>query len=148
MEMTAKIGLIAGAGAALLAAGAATAHHSFGMFDPNKEVTLEASVVEYRWKNPHTHIVVDVPNGAKDPATAGTWDIEAASIAIMTRQGWNKSSFKAGDKIVVVIHPLRSGEKGGSLIYAVDKSGRKLYHDTERNGGYNSEGASGDAPTR
>ncbi|HKU17213.1 MAG TPA: DUF6152 family protein [Steroidobacteraceae bacterium] len=146
--MAAKIGLIAGACLALLAAGAATAHHSFGMFDMNKEVTLEgAVVVEYRWKNPHTHIVITVADGAKDPASAGTWDIESASIAIMTRQGWNKSSFKAGDKITVVIHPLRSGEKGGALVYAVDKSGRKLYHDTERKGEY-SEGASGDGPTQ
>jgi hypothetical protein len=134
--MAAKIGLIAGACLALLAGGAATAHHSFGMFDMNKEVTLEgATVVEYRWKNPHTHIVVTMPDGGKDPAAAGTWDIESASIAIMTRQGWNKSSFKAGDKITVVIHPLRSGEKGGALVYAIDKSGRKLYHDTERKEG-------------
>ena len=146
--MAAKTGLIAGACVALLAAGSATAHHSFGMFDPNKEVTLEATVVEYRWKNPHSHIVVTVADGAKDPAAIGTWDIEAASISIMTRQGWNKSSFKAGDKILVVIHPLRSGEKGGSLIYAVDKNGRKLYHDTERKGGSASEGASSDAPTQ
>jgi hypothetical protein len=141
--MAAKIRLVAGVCVALVAAGSATAHHSFGMFDSNKEVRLEATVVEYRWKNPHTHIIVSVPNGAKDPATVGTWDIESASIAIMTRQGWNKSSFKAGDKIVVAIHPLRSGEKGGSLVYAVDKSGRKLYPDTERNGGY-----SGDASTQ
>src|SRR5687768_2992113 len=73
--MAAKIGLIAGACVALTAAGAATAHHSFGMFDQKKEVTLEATVVEYRWKNPHTHLVVSVPDGAQDPATVGTWDI-------------------------------------------------------------------------
>jgi len=137
--MASKIGHLAGACIALAAAGSAIAHHSFGMFDQTKEVTLEATVVEYRWKNPHTHIVVSVPNGAKDPATVGTWDIESASIAIMTRQGWNKSSFKAGDKIVVVVNPLRSGEKAGSLVYAVDKSGKKLYPDTERLGGASSE---------
>lgn len=137
--MTAKIGLIAGACVALVAAGSATAHHSFAMFDSAKEVTLEATVVQYQWKNPHTRIIVSVPNEAKDPAVAEKWDIEGASVAIMTRQGWNKSSFKAGDKIVVVIHPLRNGEKGGSLIYAVDKSGRKLYHDTARPGESSSE---------
>ena len=132
--MAAKIGLIAGACVALMAVGAATAHHSFGMFDQKKEVTLEATVVEYRWKNPHTHIVVSVPDGAKDPATVGTWDIESASIAIMTRQGWNKSSFRAGDKITIVGHPLKNGQKGGSLFYAVDKGGRRLYHNTDRTG--------------
>ena len=136
--MAEKIGLIAGACVALAAAGTATAHHSFGMFDQKKEVTLEATVVEYRWKNPHTHIVVAVADGANDASTVGTWDIESASIAIMTRQGWNKSSFKAGDRIVVVVNPLRSGEKGGSLVYAVGKDGRKLYPDTER-GAYSSD---------
>ena len=60
--MAAKIGLIVGACVALAAAGAATAHHSFGMFDQKKELTLEATVVEYRWKNPHTHLVVSVPD--------------------------------------------------------------------------------------
>ena len=53
----------------------------------------------------------------------------------MTRQGWNKSSFKAGDKIVLVVNPLRTGEKAGSLVYAIDKSGKKLYPDTERESG-------------
>lgn len=128
-------GLIVGACSAWLAAGAAIAHHSFAMFDSDKDVKLEGTVVEYRWKNPHTHIIIDIPKGAKAPAAAGNWDIEGASIAIMTRQGWNKSTFKAGDKIVVFVHPLRSGEKGGSLIYAIDKTGKKLYHDTERRGG-------------
>jgi len=134
--MAAKLGRLAGACiTALVAAGSAIAHHSFAMFDSSKEVKLEATVVEYRWKNPHTHIVVDVPKGTKEPAAAGTWDIECASIAIMTRQGWNKSSFKAGDKIVVIINPLRTGEQAGALVYAIDKSGRKLYPDTERSGG-------------
>jgi hypothetical protein len=133
--MAVKIGHLAGACVALLAAGSAIAHHSFAMFDATKEVTLEGTVTEFRWKNPHTHIVVDVPNGAKAPALPGSWDIECASVAIMTRQGWNKSSFKAGDKIVLVINPLRTGEKAGALVYAIDKSGKKLYPDTERSSG-------------
>lgn len=143
--MTAKTGLIAGACVALVTGGTAIAHHSFAMFDSDKEVTLEATVVEYRWKNPHTHIIISVPDGAKQPALAGTWDIEGASVAIMSRQGWNKSTFKAGDKIVVVVHPLRTGEKGGSLVYAVDKKGQKLYHDTERRGEYSSDAQSNEA---
>ena len=34
------------------------AHHSFAMFDLTKDVTYEGTVVEYRWENPHTHIIV------------------------------------------------------------------------------------------
>ena len=33
------------------------AHHSFAMFELTKDVTYEGTVVEYRWENPHTHII-------------------------------------------------------------------------------------------
>lgn len=130
--MDKTIGLIAGVCLGLVAVGSATAHHTFSMFDPDKEITLEGTVLEYRWKNPHTHIIISVPDESEDPALAETWDIEGASIAIMTRQNWNKGSFKPGDNIVIVANPLRNGEKGGALVYAIDENGEKLYHDTDR----------------
>lgn len=125
-------GFMIGLATAALAVGTAQAHHSFSMFDLNKRVTWVGTVKEYSWRNPHTRILIDVPKTSKDPTQAGTWDIEGASIAIMSRQGWNKSSLRPGDKITIVGHPLRNGEKGASLFYAIDKSGRRLYHDTAR----------------
>lgn len=113
----------------------ALAHHSFAMFDQNKMVTWVGTVQEFKWSNPHTHITVLVPPGGKDRSLAGSWDIEAGSPNIMSRQGWSKASFKVGDKITVVGHPLRDGSKGGSLYYAVDGKGQKLYHDVNRSGG-------------
>jgi hypothetical protein len=113
----------------------AYAHHSFAMFDNTKTVTWEGTVEKYDWTNPHTQIIVVVPASSKDQSLVGRWDIEGASPNIMMRQGWNKASFKPGDKITVVGHPLRDGGKGGSLYYALDKNGNKLYHDVNRNGG-------------
>lgn len=122
-----------------VAATAAYAHHSFATFDHKKIYIWEGTVVEYVWRNPHSHIIVNVPKGAKDPATVGTWDIEGGAAIIMTRQGWNKSSYKAGDKIVVVGQPARDGKKAGSLYYAV-KDGKRLYHDVDRRGGPGAQG--------
>src|SRR5690348_7848043 len=79
----------------------ALAHHSFAMFDLTKNVTYIGTVVEYRWENPHTHIIVKVPEGAADPSTVGTWDVEGGSVNIMGRQGWSKITFKAGDPITL-----------------------------------------------
>ena len=111
----------------------AFAHHSFAMFDNSKWLILKGTVVEYRWENPHTHIIVNVlPSGAPNPSMAGTWDVEAASINIMARQGWNKISFKAGDTITAVAHPLKSGDKGCSLSYVVLPSGVRRYQDVAR----------------
>jgi hypothetical protein len=122
-------GLVAGV---LLTTASLHAHHSFAMFDMNKSVTYEGKVVEYRWLNPHTHIIIQVPATAKDPSTAGTWDVEGGSTNIMTRQGWNRTTFKPGDAITVVGHPMKDGSKGVSLFYVVLPDGKRLYHDIAR----------------
>jgi hypothetical protein len=52
--------------AATLAASAvpALAHHSFAMFDNQKEVQLVGTVKEFQWTNPQTCIQVVEPNAA------------------------------------------------------------------------------------
>ena len=84
--MKAKLVALAG----LLTALPVFAHHSFAMFELTKDVTYEGTVLEYRWENPHTHVIVKVDPGAADPATAGTWDIEGGATNIMGRQGWTR----------------------------------------------------------
>jgi hypothetical protein len=120
-------------GAGVLTAASAQAHHSFAMFDREKVITVVGTVQKYEWTNPHMHITVVVPPGAQVPA--GQWNIEGASINIASRQGWNRNSFKPGDKITVVAHPLLSGDKGGALMYALTADGKKLYHDVNRSEG-------------
>ena len=39
-----------------LLAGTALAHHSFAMFDRNKETTIVGTVDEFQWTNPHSWI--------------------------------------------------------------------------------------------
>jgi hypothetical protein len=106
----------------------ALAHHSFAAFDMSKQVTLKGSVESVRLENPHMHMIVKVPEGTQ----AGRWDIEGASANIMRRQGWSATSFKAGDKITIVGHPLRSGDRGVSLFYAIRADGTRLYQDIAR----------------
>jgi len=107
----------------------AFAHHSFAMFELTKDVTYEGTVVEYRWENPHTHIIMKVESGPN----AGTWDVEGASTNIMGRQGWTRSTYKPGDPIKVVAHPLKDPSiKGESLFYAIMPDGKRLYHDIAR----------------
>jgi hypothetical protein len=117
----------------LVATGASLqAHHSFAMFEMDKDVTYTGTVVEYRWINPHTHIVVKIdPGPGVDAATVGTWDVEGGSTNIMGRQGWTRATYKPGDKITFVGHPMRDGSKGVSLFYAI-KDGKKFFHDIAR----------------
>lgn len=109
------------------------AHHSFAMYDQSKTFTWQGTVKKFQWTNPHCHIFILGPPNRDNPDTVGDWDIEAAAPNILTRQGWNRDIVKAGDKITVVGHPVRSGEKTAALLYAVI-DGKKLYNNTERPG--------------
>lgn len=117
--------------ALLFTTATAYAHHSFAMFDMSKNITFQGVVVEYNWENPHTHIIVKVPESA-GKETAGTWDIEGGAVNIMVKQGWSKTTFKPGDPITVVGHPMKDGSKAASLFYAIFPDGKRLYHDVAR----------------
>lgn len=120
-------------GLAILSSGVPSfAHHGFTQFTMDKEVTFVGTVVEYTWINPHVHMIIKVPDGAADPSTVGTWDIEGASPSIMARQGWSKLTYKPGDPITLVAHPLKDGAKGASLFYAIRPDGTRLYQDIAR----------------
>jgi hypothetical protein len=75
----------------------ALAHHSANMFDPSKQVVLEATVKEFQWSNPHIWIQVMVPNAK---GVEEEWSIEGGSPNLVGRQGWKRNSFKAGEKVL------------------------------------------------
>ena len=109
------------------------AHHSFAMFDMDKEVTYKGLVTEYKWVSPHVHITVEIKSGPDvDATTIGIWDVEGGSTNIMGRQGWTRATYKAGDPITLVGHPMKDGSKGISLFYAIQPDGKRLYHDIAR----------------
>ena len=115
------------------AGGHLLAHHSFSMFDMDKDVTYKGIVTEYKWVNPHVHIIVDIkPASGVDARTVGTWDVEGGSTNIMGRQGWTRATFKYGDPITLVGHPMKDGSKGISLFYVIMPDGKRLYHDIAR----------------
>lgn len=109
------------------------AHHSFAMFEMEKDVTYKGVVTEYKWINPHTHITVDIKAApGVEAAMVGLWDVEGGSTNIMGRQGWTRATFKPGDAITLVGHPMRDGSKGISLFYVIMPDGKRLYHDIAR----------------
>src|SRR4030095_3119977 len=113
--------------------GRVLAHHSFSMVDMDKDVTYKGVVTEYKWVNPHVHITVDIKAGSGiEAATVGTWDVEGGSTNIMGRQGWRRATFKYGDAITLVGHPMKDGSKGISLFYVILPDGKRLYHDIAR----------------
>ncbi len=117
------------AGIALLATGGAFAHHSFAMFDRDKEVVLNGTVHEFQWTNPHAFIEVDV---ASDKGAVERWSVEMNSPNNLTRQGWKSSMLKTGDKVSVTLNPLRDGKKGGLFVAITLADGKVIKDPTNR----------------
>jgi hypothetical protein len=109
--------------AALLIVGTAFAHHSPIVFDRTKQVTITGVVTEFRWGNPHSWIHIDV---AGADGKVADWGIEMDPASHLAREGWKSTTLKAGDKVSVVVFPLRNDEKGGQYISVTLPDGTKL----------------------
>jgi hypothetical protein len=91
----------------------ASAHHSFAPYEPQLQIKMAGVVSELRWTNPHVYIemdVVDEKSGEKRH-----WLIECANPGILNRVGWRFNMVKAGDRITVIVSPLRNGEPAALL---------------------------------
>ncbi|HEY7392364.1 MAG TPA: DUF6152 family protein [Bryobacteraceae bacterium] len=108
--------------ALLVAVVPALAHHSFAMFDTSKQVTLSGSVTSFEWTNPHSYIEIDVPEGG----AVKHWSIEMGSPSILRNSGWKHNTLMPGDKVTLIINPLKNGNPGGLLVVATLPDNRKL----------------------
>ena len=99
------------AGLSLAAAAPATAHHSFAMFANDKTITLDGTVKDFEWVNPHSWVYLTVTN---DKGVPEDWAFEMGSPGQLASHGWTKNTVKVGDKITMVAHPMKDGSHGGS----------------------------------
>src|ERR1700743_3796183 len=99
-----KLKTIALAGCFLLSANfGASAHHSFAMFANDKTQTLEGTVKQFEWVNPHSWIHVVAVD---DTGKSEEWAFEMGSPGQLASRGWTSASVKVGDKVTVVFHPM------------------------------------------
>jgi hypothetical protein len=98
--------------AAAMWASAASAHHSFALFDMSKLVTISGTVTEWQWANPHSWLYMAV---RKADGTTERWAFECSSPNMMIRWGWNKNDIHVGDKITVDGHVARDGKTVASV---------------------------------
>jgi len=103
----------------------ALAHHSFAMFDAEKTVTLQGTVKEFEWVNPHAWLrftVNDETNGGK-PAV---WAIELSSPGRLVTMGMRADSMRPGDVVSVTFHPMKDGTRGGQFMQATLPGGKQI----------------------
>ncbi len=111
---------------ALLAA-PAVAHHSYAMFDMTRIVTLDATITQFKWQNPHSFMEADI----KTPDGTEHWAIEMTAPNNLVQEGWKRTTVKPGDHVTIYVHPLRSGDKGGSFAGVKLANGTVLGQSTQ-----------------
>ena len=112
--------------AALSVAGLAApafAHHSGSMFDPTKTVTLEGTVKEFQYTNPHSWLEIVVVGADGKPVE---WGFESEGPSTLLRAGIKAKSFLPGEKVTVSCHPMKDGRTAGSLLSVTKADGTVL----------------------
>lgn len=103
--------------------GISQAHHSGAPFDTDREIEVEGVVDEWHWQNPHAWLRMTAMD---EEGNEVEWNIEATSPNILLRQGWRRSTLEEGDSVTVLVHPMRDGSPGGSLLGARLEDGTEL----------------------
>ena len=92
-------------GAALLAATAAYAHHSYAAtYDVAHEVTLDGKLVQFVYRNPHSFVHMTAPD---EQGAVQRWAVEWSGTSQLANDGVTRESLKVGDAIVVTARPSR-----------------------------------------
>jgi hypothetical protein len=92
----------------------AMAHHSFNIFfDMSRTIEIEGLVTSFRLVNPHSEMLVDVPDAQGE---AVTWRITARTGARQAmEEGWRPEDF-IGKQVTVEGNPTR--REGGTAMAA------------------------------
>ena len=102
---------------------AASAHHSFTMFDKGKTKLIEGKIAEWQYNNPHTWLYIDAPN---EKGETVRWGVEGGGPIMVIRNGVKGDSFRLGEHVKIVMSPMRDGRPAGAVCFVVKDDGSML----------------------
>jgi hypothetical protein len=105
----------------VLAPAFAMAHHGFAAFDRTSPITLDGTVTEFHFTNPHCIIDFEV-KGQKGPAQR--WQAELTSPLHL--KGWTAASLEPGNEVKVTGYRAKSGAYYLWITRLISSNGIKL----------------------
>jgi hypothetical protein len=98
--------------ALLMAAAAASAHHSYtAEFDLDKPVKLTGTLTRLEWTNPHIWLYLDVKD---ETGKVTSWGFSASPPGMLTRRGITRNSLKTGEVLTISGHRAKDGSNNAS----------------------------------
>ena len=74
-------------------------------------ITLQATITDFRYVNPHVQLYFDIENGA---GQIEHWQGEMTAPNKLSRAGWSRSTLQIGDKLAIW---GRAGRNGGKSVW-------------------------------
>lgn len=81
------------------------AHHGFAAYT-NETRTVQATITNFRFVNPHVQLYFDVEN---ETGEVEHWQAELTAPNKLSRGGWTKSTLKPGDEVQITGQVARNG---------------------------------------
>lgn len=97
----------------------AIAHHSDAGIDMESTVTIEGTVTEFHWRNPHVYFMVEAADASGQDVE---WSVQMGSTITTARTGWTSDYLKPGDHVVARVHPEING-RPYAILESIDKEG-------------------------
>jgi len=98
-------------------------HHSSFAFDTENVLSIEGTVTEWFWANPHCLLKLDTVD---DSGSVAQWVAETQAPANMVDAGWRKNDLKPGDEVTLVVRPAKNGNPVGAIVSVEFSDGRVL----------------------
>src|SRR6187455_575592 len=100
------------------------AHHSRANYDMTKEVVLEGTVAALAWTNPHISMTLETQSPGGEQSRL---EIELSSVSEALALGLKKEAIEPGSRVVVRVHPGRSGPSAKAAGLDVRTSDGTVY---------------------
>jgi len=106
----------------LLGAPCLFAHHGLAQFDTTHVVSLQGTVTDFQWIQPHAVIHADLKD---EKGKVANWVLELGSPTMLGRHGWSQDTVKSGDQVTVFGFRAKDGSpymSVGRIQFADGKS--------------------------
>ena len=112
------------AGGVLSAAPLLWGHHGLARFDTTHTITIQGTVTDFQWSNPHVYMYANVKD---EKGQVVNWKLEMGSPGMLSRfGGWNPKTVKQGDLVTVTGFRAKDGSAYMSPVEIVLPDGKKM----------------------
>lgn len=105
------------------------AHHGWAEFDLNRELTLEGTVADFHFVNPHCVVEFDVKDAE---GRLRRWQGEFSSPGPLSRKGWTAATLQPGDAVTVTGYAGKDNTPALHVIRIRLPNGQEFQVDSQR----------------